>query len=158
MRTVPRNKLTMHSSWITLSFSIGNTRSSGTYFLGRTVRFPSGRTTVNGLSKNFAKSVPVTCAWSTDSNLPPIIADDRSASKGKTISCDEQRLESRSGTHDWCSRNKSPTVRVKVPPHKEDGDDCKDQIDSVRMLLWYCKAILYPESFRKAVHFGTERE
>jgi hypothetical protein len=135
MRSIRRVKLTMHSNWITLSFSIGSTRSSGTYFLGSTVRLPSGRTTVNGLSKNFARSVPVMYAESTHSNLPPIIADNRSTSKGKAISCDEQRLESISSTHDWRPRNECPTVRVKVPKHNEDGNDSKYQVDSVRILL-----------------------
>ena len=64
-----------------------------------------------------------------------IVADDRSASKGKAISCDEQWLKSRSGTHDWRSRNECATIRVKIPPDKEDSNDRKDQIDSMRILL-----------------------
>jgi hypothetical protein len=90
---------------------------------------------VKGLSKNFARSAPVVYADWSHSHLPPIVADDRSASKGKAISCDEQWLKSRSGTHDWRSRNECATIRVKIPPDKEDSNDRKDQIDSMRILL-----------------------
>jgi hypothetical protein len=68
-------------------------------------------------------------------NLPPVVADDRSTPEGEAISCDEQWLESRSSTDYRRSRNERPTIRVKVPPHKEDGRNCKDHIDSIGVLL-----------------------
>jgi hypothetical protein len=68
-------------------------------------------------------------------NLPPIVAYDRSKPQGEAISCDEQRLKSRSSTHNWRSRNHRTTVWVKESPHKEESDDGKDQIDRVRVLL-----------------------